>query len=149
MANLLSRLFGRAKKGSGATAKDRLRFVLQHDRINLPPDRMEAMKSEILDIIAKYLVVDKERVEIDLEQRDRTHSKLVAEIPVAINAAVAGQNAIERPLVAADGAKNGADTGKSEQAADDAPADEDAPDTAADAKAKKSDTGKSKKDKKP
>ena len=81
MTNLLSRLFGRAKKGSGATAKDRLRFVLQHDRINLPPERMEEMKREILAVIVKYLVVDKDRVEIDLEQRDRTHSKLVGRNP--------------------------------------------------------------------
>ncbi len=81
MTSLLSRLFGRRGKGSGATAKNRLHFVLQHDRINLPPERLEEMKSEILEVIAKYLVVDKERVEIALEQRDRTHSKLVAEIP--------------------------------------------------------------------
>ncbi len=83
MTSLLNRLFGRRNKGSGATAKSRLRFVLQHDRINLPPERMEMMKREILDVIVKYLVVDKERIEIDLEQRDRTHSKLVAEIPIA------------------------------------------------------------------
>ena len=81
MTSLLSRLFGRSRKGSGTTAKDRLRFVLQHDRINLPPERMEQMKREILAVIAKYLVVDQERVEIALEQRDRQHSKLVAEIP--------------------------------------------------------------------
>lgn len=83
MTSLLSRLFGRAKKGSGATAKNRLHFVLQHDRINLPPQRIEEMKREILAVIVKYLVVDQDRVEIDLEQRDRTHSKLVAEIPFA------------------------------------------------------------------
>ena len=74
-------LFGRRKQGSGATAKDRLRFVLQHDRIHLPPERMEEMKREILAVIVKYLVVDQDRVEIDLEQRDRRQSKLVAEIP--------------------------------------------------------------------
>lgn len=83
MTSFLNRLFGRAKKGSGATAKNRLHFVLQHDRINLPPQRMEEMKREILAVIVKYLVVDQERVEIALEQRDRTHSKLVAEIPFA------------------------------------------------------------------
>ncbi len=83
MASFLNRLFGRARKGSGATAKNRLHFVLQHDRINLPPERMEEMKREILAVIVKYLVVDQERVEIALEQRDRTHSKLVAEIPFA------------------------------------------------------------------
>ena len=81
MANLLNRLFGRQRRGSGATAKDRLRFVLQHDRINLPPERMEQMKRDILSVIVKYVVVDKDRVEIALQQRDRNHSKLVAEIP--------------------------------------------------------------------
>jgi len=112
MTNLLSRLFGRAKKGSGATAKDRLRFVLQHDRINLPPERMEEMKREILAVIVKYLVVDKDRVEIDLEQRDRTHSKLVAEIPVAINTPTRGPKTVNSAVVKADGADaNGANNG--------------------------------------
>ncbi len=83
MTSLLNRIFGRRNKGSGATAKSRLRFVLHHDRINLPPERMEMMKREILEVIIKYLVVDKERVEIDLQQRDRSHSKLVAELPTA------------------------------------------------------------------
>ena len=82
MTSLLNRLFGRVKKGSGATAKNRLHFVLQHDRINLPPERSEAMKKEILAVIVKYLAVDQDRVEIALEQRDRSHSKLVAEIPI-------------------------------------------------------------------
>ena len=87
MTSLLNRLFGRPRKGSGKTAKDRLRFVLQHDRINLPPERLEEMKRDILAVIVKYVVVDKDRVEIALEQRDRNHSKLVAEIPVVKQAA--------------------------------------------------------------
>ncbi|MCY3834163.1 MAG: cell division topological specificity factor MinE [Chloroflexi bacterium] len=115
MTNLWSRLFGRAKKGSGATAKDRLRFVLQHDRINLPPERMEEMKREILAVIVKYLVVDEDRVEIDLEQRDRTHSKLVAEIPV-VNTTNAGARAVNSPAVKADGGyANGASNGAAAQ----------------------------------
>lgn len=119
MTNLLSRLFGRARKGSGATAKDRLRFVLQHDRINLPPERMEAMKREILAVIVKYLVVDKDRVEIDLEQRDRSHSKLTAEIPVAIHTAASAKKAAENTVVAADGAgANGANDSADTEAAD-------------------------------
>ena len=82
MTSLLNRLFGRPRKGSGKTAKDRLRFVLQHDRINLPPERLEEMKRDILAVIVKYVVIDKDRVEFALEQRDRNHSKLVAQIPV-------------------------------------------------------------------
>ena len=81
MPSFLDRLFRRTKKGSGSIAKDRLRFVLQHDRINLSPERMEEMKQDILAVIVKYLVIDQDRVEIALEQRDPNHSKLIAEFP--------------------------------------------------------------------
>ncbi len=139
MTNLLSRLFGRAKKGSGATAKDRLRFVLQHDRINLPPERMEEMKSEILAVIVKYLVVDKDRVEIDLEQRDRTHSKLVAEIPVAIHTPSAIAKPVADSGAPADAAdSNGANNGADAELADDdsaVAAESDSPKDAKEAKA--------------
>lgn len=81
MASFLDRLFRRTRQGTGAIARDRLRFVLQHDRINLPPERMEEMKRDILAVIVKYLVIDSDRVEIALEQRDHSHSKLIAEIP--------------------------------------------------------------------
>ena len=148
MTNLLSRLFGRAKKGSGATAKDRLRFVLQHDRINLPPERMEEMKREILAVIVKYLVVDKDRVEIDLEQRDRTHSKLVAEIPVVINTPTPAQKVVEKPAVAADGAEanganKGADADAVEAEADAEPEELETPDAVKDAQEDERDKGKS------
>ncbi|MCY3798631.1 MAG: cell division topological specificity factor MinE [Chloroflexi bacterium] len=146
MTNLLSRLFGRAKKGSGATAKDRLRFVLQHDRINLPPERMEEMKSEILAVIVKYLVVDKDRVEIDLEQRDRRHSKLVAEIPVAIHTPPSNSKQITDSSALADVAEsNGANNGSDAQSAEDEAAKPEAPKDAVEAKA---DEGEDEEDKK-
>ncbi len=150
MNNLLSRLFGRAKKGSGATAKDRLRFVLQHDRINLPPERMEEMKREILAVIVKYLVVDKDRVEIDLEQRDRSHSKLTAEIPVAIHTATSAKKTVENTVVAAEGAgangaNNGADT---EDEAEDASAEAEESETPKAIEDEKSDQGDSAEDEK-
>jgi len=91
MTSLLNRLFRRGRHGSSARAKDRLHFVLQHDRIGLPPERMEEMKREILAVIVKYLVVDQERVEIDLEQREHGHSKLVAELPFAQKPPDSGQ----------------------------------------------------------
>ncbi|MCY4061321.1 MAG: cell division topological specificity factor MinE [Chloroflexi bacterium] len=153
MTNLLSRLFGRSKKGSGATAKDRLRFVLQHDRINLPPERMEEMKREILAVIVKYLVVDQDRVEIDLEQRDRTHSKLTAEIPVAIHTPASANKAVESTVAAADSAgANGANNGANADAEKDDTVDEvdkaEAPDAAEDAKADKRGNGESEADRK-
>ena len=56
MTSILGRLFGRGKEESSAqAAKRRLQFVLVHDRINLPPDIMTAMKEEILQVISKYV----------------------------------------------------------------------------------------------
>ena len=128
MTSLLNRLFGRAKKGSGATAKNRLHFVLQHDRINLPPQRMEEMKREILAVIVKYLVVDQDRVEIALEQRDRAHSKLVAEIPFAKEKQIQIDLQPEAasgdpPSADSNGAGNAATVAKNEAPNNDEPAD--------------------------
>jgi cell division topological specificity factor len=81
MPEFLDRILGRVPaKKSGSMAKERLQFILVHDRINLPPERMEAMKREILEVIAKYVSVDNENVEIALQKRERS-SLLVAEIP--------------------------------------------------------------------
>ncbi len=101
---IIKTLFGRRKQGSGATAKDRLRFVLQHDRIHLPPERMQEMKREILAVIVKYLVVDQDRVEIDLEQRDRRQSKLVAEIPFSGQQPARSPSDAQLPALSADSA---------------------------------------------
>jgi cell division topological specificity factor len=83
MAGFLDRVRGRisSKTSSATTAKERLQFVLVHDRIDLPPERIREMKEEILAVISKYVDIDRERVDIALEQRDRVSSALVAEIP--------------------------------------------------------------------
>ncbi len=88
MASFFDRMFGRNREGSSSTAKDRLRFVLQYDRINIPPEKMEEMKREILEVISKYVQIDREKVDIALEQRDRDHTKIVAEIPFAKDQAI-------------------------------------------------------------
>lgn len=81
MSGILDRLLGRSPgKGSGATAKERLQFILVHDRINLPPEQLQAMRDEILAVISKYVDVDSDHVDIALQQRDRD-SLIVAEIP--------------------------------------------------------------------
>ena len=83
MASFLDRVFGRpAAKGSGTMAKERLQFVLVHDRINLPPERLEEMKQEILAVISKYVSVADKGVDIALQQRDRDNL-LIAEVPFA------------------------------------------------------------------
>jgi cell division topological specificity factor len=81
MTGFFERLFGvHPGKGSSATARERLQFILVHDRINLPPEQLQAMKAEILEVISRYVKVNNEQVDIALEQRDRD-SLIVAEIP--------------------------------------------------------------------
>jgi cell division topological specificity factor len=81
MSGIFDRILGRsAARGSGATAKDRLQFILVHDRINLPPERLQQMKAEILAVISKYVSVDSDNVDIALQQRERD-SFIIAEIP--------------------------------------------------------------------
>jgi cell division topological specificity factor len=81
MSGFFDRMFGRNKESSANTAKQRLQFVLVHDRINLPPERLKAMKEEILAVISKYVAVSGDDVDIALQQRDRNSNLLIAEIP--------------------------------------------------------------------
>lgn len=82
MSGFWNRMFGRKDdQGSAKSAKERLQFVLVHDRINLPAERMQAMKQELMAVISKYVDVTTEEVEIALEQRDRNQNVMRAEIP--------------------------------------------------------------------
>lgn len=82
MSGFFDRMLGRNKDDTSAnTAKERLKFVLVHDRINLPPEQLKMMKSEILAVISKYVSVASEDVEIALEQHDRNDNRLIAEVP--------------------------------------------------------------------
>jgi cell division topological specificity factor len=88
MSGLFERLFGRnsgtqkpsTPSGSGKLAKDRLQMVLVQDRLNLPSDKMEAMKREIIEVISKYVSVDLDKVDFALANRER-NGLLIAEIP--------------------------------------------------------------------
>ncbi|MCL1845366.1 MAG: cell division topological specificity factor MinE [Defluviitaleaceae bacterium] len=53
----LKNFFGR-KPQSGSVAKDRLKLVLIHDRANCNTDLLEAMKNDIMQVIAKYMDID-------------------------------------------------------------------------------------------
>jgi cell division topological specificity factor len=81
MSNLFDRLLGRRNQKSGATAKERLQLVLVTDRSNLPPEKLQQMKDEIIAVISKYVSISPDKVEINIEQRQRDNW-LVADIPL-------------------------------------------------------------------
>jgi cell division topological specificity factor len=80
MSNFIDRLLGRSP-ASAQTAKERLQFVLIHDRTDISPAVMEAMKDEIIAVISKHVSIDRSAVEINLTQEDR-ENRLVANIPL-------------------------------------------------------------------
>ncbi len=83
MNAFIDRLLRRSNAPTSAqVAKDRLRFVLVHDRLDISPDRLEEMKDEIIAVISRYVRIDHSKVEITIEQRQRDNW-LVADIPLA------------------------------------------------------------------
>lgn len=76
----LRQLFGGSR--SASAAKERLQLVLVHDRADLSQARLDAMKDEMLDVISRYVKIDRGAVSISLTQ-DRHEQRLVADIPLA------------------------------------------------------------------
>lgn len=83
MSNLLG--MGRRKPSSSNVAKERLKLVLVHDRSGLSPRQLEMLKDELLAVIARYVDVDHDGVEIELATEER-ENRLHAEIPIRATA---------------------------------------------------------------
>ena len=66
---------------SGQKAKERLQAVLAHDRAKITPEIIESMRQEILDVVARYVDVDREEMEFGLENSQRITS-LIAHFPI-------------------------------------------------------------------
>ena len=69
------------RKRSAESAKERLQLVLVHDRTDLTPAQLEALKDDLLTAISRYIDIDPEAVQIGLE-RDGRSQRLVADIPL-------------------------------------------------------------------
>lgn len=68
---------------AGAVAKERLSVLLLNDRIQLPPQQLDALKQELLAVIAKYVEVDSSNCEISIEKLANTRQMaIVSNIPV-------------------------------------------------------------------
>lgn len=52
---------------SKETATNRLKLVLMHDRTKLDPLTLENMRQELVDVISKYVIIEKELLELNLE----------------------------------------------------------------------------------
>ena len=69
--NILNRLLGRRKPSSREIAKDRLQLVLVQDRVNISPEKMSALKDELITVISKYVEIDQDGIDITLTKAGR------------------------------------------------------------------------------
>lgn len=66
-------------------AKDRLKFILIHDRGDISQETLENIRTEILQVLSKYIEMDTEDVEIAVsksETIDGASPALIANIPI-------------------------------------------------------------------
>ena len=108
LANLYNKVIGffrqtepQETESAKETACNRLRVVLMQDRTNLTPELMERMRRELVELLSKYVEMDKEALELNLEQ-DGDQVALMLSIPVIrakdeeeIKAALETENKIE------------------------------------------------------
>ena len=59
MFEVVMKLLNRNQKTSKEIAKDRLKVVLIHDRANISPEVMQALKNDIIEVISHYMDINK------------------------------------------------------------------------------------------
>ena len=84
--NTVARFF-RSQEGiagddaSKSVAQNRLKLVLMQDRTNLTPKVLEQMRGELVDLLSKYLEMDKDLLELNFEH-EGDQVALMLSIPV-------------------------------------------------------------------
>lgn len=79
--SIINNLLGRSTEQSKNAAKDRLRLVLMHDRSDIPATMMEAIRTEMVQVLSKYVEIDQEALEVMLE-KEAGSIGLVLNIPI-------------------------------------------------------------------
>ena len=70
-----------SRKRSAQSAKERLQLVLVHDRTDISPSVLEALKDDLLKAISRHVEIEPDAVRIEVA-RDGRSQRLVADIPL-------------------------------------------------------------------
>ncbi|MDR9404938.1 MAG: cell division topological specificity factor MinE [Halothece sp. Uz-M2-17] len=82
MMDLLERLFKRNPSPSSRDeAKQRLKLIIAHDRSGLSEETLETMRKEILEVVARYVEIDLDSTEFNLENEEGI-TALIANLPI-------------------------------------------------------------------
>lgn len=82
------KFFSRFRKNSSCrVAKDRLKILLITDRVNCSPELMELIKKDITKVISKYMKIDTDNMDIQINTRKSGNCRgkepvLYANIPI-------------------------------------------------------------------
>ena len=67
--NLLGYIFGNRQKETASLAKERLQIIVSHERNTRSGcDYLPLLQEELIQVIAKYVDINKEQVKVELER---------------------------------------------------------------------------------
>ena len=81
MRDLIRRILGQPTGRTASDAKQRLKVLLVHDEIDLPPAKMQQMRAEILEVVARYVDIEPEGASFELH-KDQAGVALITNLPV-------------------------------------------------------------------
>lgn len=73
------------------SAKQRLQFVLVHDRNEIPPGLLELIKDDVIKAISRHISIDRRNVEVHVAH-EATEGKLIVDIPLLRDDAPGGRS---------------------------------------------------------
>lgn len=87
ISNIFNWLFGVKEKGSRLSAKNRMKLMVIHDRQQIPPAQMEAMKKELLEVMGKYFDIDPNQAECIVQSNEGRSATISTNVPLVPKAA--------------------------------------------------------------
>jgi cell division topological specificity factor len=79
LSDYMKKLF--RKNGSKEAAKKRLQFALVYDRLEVSDDILNDMQNEIVAVISRYFVIDRDQLKLDIT-RQNDLSALMLNTPI-------------------------------------------------------------------